>query len=269
MADTRKLTETYFLKGNSTLVSVTRSGSIPTTSRSTSIDGPGWWPERLRAWPVRKTRRSAFCGGMCRETQAWQALSVGSMDEIVREFLVESYENLDQLDQDLVGLEGKPGSRELLSRVFRTIHTIKGTCGFLGFSRLESLTHAGEGLLSELRDARRAMNQPRTDVLLAMVDTVREILASIESTGAEGDIVDDHVIELIREVLEQPATQTARDVDHPAGGGGRSRTMPGQPPRPNPRSESTSMCWIRSCARLGRGRACRRPWRWSARPGSR
>jgi two-component system, chemotaxis family, sensor kinase CheA len=54
---------------------------------------------------------------------------VGSSDEIVREFLVESYENLDQLDQDLVALEGKPGSRDIQSRVFRTIHTIKGTCG--------------------------------------------------------------------------------------------------------------------------------------------
>ncbi|MGI4894225.1 MAG: Hpt domain-containing protein, partial [Janthinobacterium lividum] len=58
------------------------------------------------------------------------------MDEIVQEFLVESYENLDQLDSDLVALEQTPGSRELLASVFRTIHTIKGTSGFLAFSRL-------------------------------------------------------------------------------------------------------------------------------------
>ncbi|HEX7535956.1 MAG TPA: chemotaxis protein CheW, partial [Dermatophilaceae bacterium] len=137
------------------------------------------------------------------------------MDEIVHEFLVESYENLDQLDQDLVALEGTPGSRELLSRVFRTIHTIKGTCGFLAFGRLERLAHAGESLLSELRDGRRAMNQPTTDVLLRMVDTIREILAAIEATGAEGDIAVDAMIEQIDAVLGQGATETPPDVDIP------------------------------------------------------
>ena len=58
------------------------------------------------------------------------------MDEIVQEFLVESHENLDQLDRDLVALEREPDSRELLASVFRTIHTIKGTSGFLAFRRL-------------------------------------------------------------------------------------------------------------------------------------
>ena len=66
------------------------------------------------------------------------------MGEIVHEFLMESHENLDQLDRDLVALEQQPGSRELLPRIFRTIHTIKGTSGFLAFARLEALTHAGE-----------------------------------------------------------------------------------------------------------------------------
>jgi two-component system chemotaxis sensor kinase CheA len=149
------------------------------------------------------------------------------MDEIVHEFLVESYENLSQLDQDLVALEGNPGSRELLSRVFRTIHTIKGTCGFLAFSRLENLTHAGESLLSELRDGQRAMNQPTTDVLLRMVDTVREILASIEASGAEGDVAVDGVIEQIRAVLTGPASPIPRDVDVPAAGAGPLADEPG------------------------------------------
>jgi two-component system, chemotaxis family, sensor kinase CheA len=169
---------------------------------------------------------------------------VGSMDEIVREFLVESYENLDQLDQDLVALEGSPGSRELLSRVFRTIHTIKGACGFLGFGRLESLTHVGESLLSELRDGRRVMDQLTTDVLLHMVDTVREILASIETSGGEGDIVVDGVIEQIRAVLHEPAAQTAPAwIRWPERG--RWRTSLGQSPRLTPRSASTSRSWTR------------------------
>ncbi|WP_211374022.1 chemotaxis protein CheA [Cellulomonas fimi] len=124
------------------------------------------------------------------------------MDEIVREFLVESYENLDQLDQDLVELEKSPGDRALLSSIFRTIHTIKGTSGFLAFGRLERLTHVGENLLVELRDGRRAMDESSTTTLLLMVDAVREILASIDATGAEGDVAVDPVIERIRAVLE-------------------------------------------------------------------
>ncbi|WNB87581.1 chemotaxis protein CheA [Cellulomonas sp. ATA003] len=133
------------------------------------------------------------------------------MDEIVREFLVESYENLDQLDQDLVALEGAPDSRELLSSVFRTIHTIKGTSGFLAFGLLERVAHAGENLLVELRDGRRSMDQPTTDVLLLMVDTVRVILGRIEASGTEGDVPIDGVIEQIRTVLEG----RAQSVDAP------------------------------------------------------
>ena len=126
------------------------------------------------------------------------------MDEIVREFVVESYENLDQLDRDLVALEDKPGSRDLLSSVFRTIHTIKGTSGFLAFGTLESLTHVGENLLAELRDGKRPMTQRTTDVLLRMVDAVREVLGTIEATGAEGEHDIDDVVADIQAVLDDP-----------------------------------------------------------------
>ena len=80
--------------------------------------------------------------------------------EIVAEFLVESHENLDQLDRDLVELERTPDSRELLSSIFRTIHTIKGTSGFLAFNRLEALTHVGENLLSPGRHHHRTRSPP-------------------------------------------------------------------------------------------------------------
>ncbi|HEX5333927.1 MAG TPA: chemotaxis protein CheA [Cellulomonas sp.] len=131
------------------------------------------------------------------------------MDEIVREFLVESHENLDQLDQDLVALESTPGSRELLSSIFRTIHTIKGTSGFLAFSRLEQVTHVGESLLVDLRDGRRSMDQSTTDVLLRLVDTVRDILAAIEHDGTEGAVVVDDVIAAIVQVQEQVPGEVA------------------------------------------------------------
>src|SRR3954471_13879937 len=82
---------------------------------------------------------------------------VDGLDDIVQEFLVESHENLDQLDRDLVALEQQPGSRDLLSSIFRTIHTIKGTSGFLAFNRLERVTHVGESLLARLRDGTQVM----------------------------------------------------------------------------------------------------------------
>ncbi|HJQ05014.1 MAG TPA: Hpt domain-containing protein, partial [Nocardioides sp.] len=107
--------------------------------------------------------------------------------EIIAEFLVESHENLDQLDRDLVELEQQPDSRERLSSIFRTIHTIKGTSGFLAFNRLEQLTHVGETLLSRLRDGEVVMTPPIAEGLLSMVDTVRALLEGIERTGRDTD----------------------------------------------------------------------------------
>ncbi len=109
------------------------------------------------------------------------------VDEIVQEFLVESAENLDQLDRDLVALEQNPTSRELLGSIFRAIHTIKGTTGFLGFSRLEKLAHAAENLLSRLRDGHLILDAPRTTALLEAVDEIRGLLALIESKGSDED----------------------------------------------------------------------------------
>jgi two-component system chemotaxis sensor kinase CheA len=109
------------------------------------------------------------------------------MDEIVKDFLIESNENLDRLDQELVKLESDPSSKELLASVFRTIHTIKGSCGFLGFARLEKLAHAGESLLSGLRDGKLTLSTEITTGLLAMVDAVRHILAAIQASGEDGE----------------------------------------------------------------------------------
>lgn len=136
------------------------------------------------------------------------------IDEIVREFLVESHENLDQLDRDLVALESEPGSRDLLASVFRTIHTIKGTSGFLAFARLERVTHAGENLLVELRDGKRSMDQPTTDVLLRMVDTVRALLGDIERTGQDDGGTDvDVVVTAIRDLQAGTTTPAAAPAE--------------------------------------------------------
>jgi two-component system, chemotaxis family, sensor kinase CheA len=106
---------------------------------------------------------------------------------VVKDFLVESYENLDRLDRELVGLEKNPRDNDALAGVFRTIHTIKGTCGFLGFSKLEKVTHVGENLLTRLRDGQLIPNPEITTALLGMVDAVRQMLKEIDSTGQDGE----------------------------------------------------------------------------------
>lgn len=112
---------------------------------------------------------------------------MSGMDAIVKEFLAESAENLDQMDQDLVVLEKDPANQEVFSRIFRTIHTIKGTCGFLAFAKLEAVTHSGENLLSHLRDGTLDLNPEVMTTLLATIDAVRILLSMIEATGGEGD----------------------------------------------------------------------------------
>jgi two-component system chemotaxis sensor kinase CheA len=139
-----------------------------------------------------------------------------AIDEIVTEFLVESHENLDQLDRDLLALEQNPGSRELLASVFRTIHTIKGTSGFLAFHRLEKLSHVGENLLSRLRDGRIALTEDRATALLKMVDTIRVLLGSIERTGTEGDGDDSELISGLSSLLEDGASAAVAPSPEPA-----------------------------------------------------
>jgi two-component system chemotaxis sensor kinase CheA len=171
------------------------------------------------------------------------------MDEIVAEFLVESHENLDQLDRDLVALERDPGSRELLSSIFRTVHTIKGTCGFLAFGTLESVTHVGESLLSRLRDGEMTLNPDLTTILLEMVDAVRSLLASIEETGAEGAATYADLVDRLQAVLDggqdpQPAPALAEKVAEEVAGvpdpdeKSVDDPAPGTPPREE--AESTA-----------------------------
>jgi two-component system chemotaxis sensor kinase CheA len=107
--------------------------------------------------------------------------------EFIGEFLVESSENLDQLDRDLLALEEHPDDSQRVASIFRTVHTIKGNSGFFGFSKLGALAHSGEHLLGKLRDGKLTLNDRVTGSLYSMVDAVRTILRTIEETGAEGE----------------------------------------------------------------------------------
>jgi two-component system chemotaxis sensor kinase CheA len=136
-------------------------------------------------------------------------------DDIVKDFLVESYENLDQLDRDLVTLEQDPRSQSTLSSIFRTVHTIKGTCGFLGFGKLEGVAHVGENLLSRLRDGELFLRPDITTALLSLVDAIREILSNIETVGTEGEADYSELLQTLMQLqvaaieeTSEPAPQT-------------------------------------------------------------
>ncbi|MCH7923664.1 MAG: Hpt domain-containing protein [Nitrospinae bacterium] len=97
-------------------------------------------------------------------------------EDIIQEFMIESTEGLDQLDRDLVALEQDPESKETIASIFRTVHTIKGTSGFLSFSKLEKVAHAGENLLSLIRDGKLKVHIGIVNTLLSMGDAIREML---------------------------------------------------------------------------------------------
>lgn len=130
------------------------------------------------------------------------------MREILAEFVTQNRDNLDRLEADLLALEAEPASRPLVDRIFRGVHTIKGTSGFLGFVRLQKLTHAGEGLLSRLRDGTLAVAPAMVGTLLEMVDAVRRVLVQIDATQEEGE--DDHAGLMARlQVLQSEAGAAA------------------------------------------------------------
>ena len=142
---------------------------------------------------------------------------MSGLDTIAKEFVVESRENLDQLEIDLMALEGNPSSRETLASIFRTVHTIKGAAGFMRLSKLEALAHSGESLLSQLRDRVLVINPVITSALLALADCTRLMLTHVEQTGTEGDTDCTAIVERLARVGE-------------GGGQTRSRQPDGDPP---------------------------------------
>ncbi len=110
---------------------------------------------------------------------------MGMEDDILKDFLAESKENLELLDQQFVELEQEPDNEELIKSIFRTIHTIKGTSGFFGFTTLEGIAHFAEDILSKLRDGVVQVNEEITTILLQSVDYIKAILAELESSGQE------------------------------------------------------------------------------------
>ncbi|HYF07471.1 MAG TPA: Hpt domain-containing protein, partial [Acetobacteraceae bacterium] len=148
------------------------------------------------------------------------------MDDLLADFLTETRESLVALDAALVRLEQTPQDAPTLSEVFRQVHTIKGTCGFLGLARLERVTHAAENLLGRWRDGTLAVTPAGITAVLAALDAVRAIVAGLEAEGAEPAGEDAAVIAALDRVLaggEAPAA-------------GPWHGDEGPPPRPSPAS---------------------------------
>ncbi|MEM7273941.1 MAG: chemotaxis protein CheW [Actinomycetota bacterium] len=140
-------------------------------------------------------------------------------DEIIQEFLVESAEMLDSLDAAFVTLEEDPSDTAELSAVFRSMHTIKGTCGFLGFGNLETLAHKGENLLSMLRDGVMILDSELTDALLATVDQIRVCLDQIAATMSDEGVDNSALVATLIALAEKhdpDRTPAAEDTDQPA-----------------------------------------------------
>jgi two-component system, chemotaxis family, sensor kinase CheA len=138
------------------------------------------------------------------------------MDELTREFLIESQEGLDRMERCLTELEERPRDAGLIGDIFRSVHTIKGTTGFLGFKRLEKLAHAGENLLGQVREGKITADGPTTTGLLQLMDGLRSILKSIETESTEGDGEDTVLIARLEE-LQLPALAQEKHVRVRAG----------------------------------------------------
>src|SRR5512138_1053352 len=131
------------------------------------------------------------------------------MDDLLREFLTETSESLDTVDNQLVRFEQEPNNAKILDNIFRLVHTIKGTCGFLGLPRLEALAHAAETLMGKFRDGMPVTGEAVT-LILSTIDRLKEVLGGLEQNEAEPEGSDSDLIgQLERMAMGAPAPAAA------------------------------------------------------------
>src|SRR3990167_4726110 len=118
------------------------------------------------------------------------------MEELLKEFLTVTNENLDLVDVELVRFEQEPDNAEILANIFRLVHTIKGTCGFLGLPRLEALAHAAESLMGKFRDG-LPVTTDAVSLVLSTIDRIKEILVALERTQSEPGGGDEDLIQAL------------------------------------------------------------------------
>ena len=152
------------------------------------------------------------------------------MDDVLREFLIESNENLVRLEHEILELERAPTDAELLNSIFRTVHTIKGTCGFFELRRLERVAHASEGILALVREGRLDVSRPVLTSVLDAADVIRNILASLEHHGSEPSGDDDALIARLEACATNPQrSEPVHPPDSRVAVGATGTTQPAAP----------------------------------------
>ncbi len=137
------------------------------------------------------------------------------MDDLLNEFLTETFESIDVVDAELVTLEQDPTNKPILDNIFRLVHTIKGTCGFLGLGRLETVAHAGENVLGKYRDGELVVTSDSVTLILAALDRIKEILAGLEETQEEPKGNDSDLIDKLNQAASGGAIDIAKAEPEP------------------------------------------------------
>jgi two-component system chemotaxis sensor kinase CheA len=138
------------------------------------------------------------------------------MDDLLTEFLTETSENLAVLDVELVKFEQDSSNNAILSKIFRLVHTIKGTSGFLGLPRLEAVAHAGEDVLGKFRDGDLEVTSEAVTLVQQTIDTIRDLLGGLEEAGSEPEGDDSALIGKLRAMADGEAPVAAEPEEAPA-----------------------------------------------------
>src|SRR3954470_7715394 len=136
------------------------------------------------------------------------------MDDLLREFLTETHESIDVVDVELVRFEQEPNNAKILDKIFRLVHTIKGTCGFLNLPRLEALTHGAEALMGNFRDGANVTSEAVT-LILATIDRIKALLDELERTQAEQAGNDQDLIVGLDRVAARAVKPAAQTLGRP------------------------------------------------------
>ncbi|WP_332693533.1 hybrid sensor histidine kinase/response regulator [Bosea sp. (in: a-proteobacteria)] len=138
------------------------------------------------------------------------------MDELLQEFLSETGEHLDTVDRELVRFEQEPNNTDILRNIFRLVHTVKGTCGFIGLPRLEALTHAAESVMGQFRDG-ASVSSTAVTAILETIDQIKEIMAELTEKGQEPPGNDDPLIGELRALAAKAKQELAARQEPTAG----------------------------------------------------
>ncbi|HEX4924474.1 MAG TPA: Hpt domain-containing protein, partial [Bdellovibrionales bacterium] len=130
------------------------------------------------------------------------------MDDILKEFITEANDLVAGLEENLVRIEREPQNRDLLNQIFRSIHTIKGTCGMFGFGRIEKVSHAAEELLTKMRDGQLPVTPESINLVLHATDVIRQILLGLSQGEAKEPAGDDG--QLVQALVEAAAGRVAK-----------------------------------------------------------